>query len=126
MGGDGAARAQLAQICVRGRADQAAPAGSIREARNRVCAAVPERGLGLVAGRRARHLPVHLSSLPDLYAMRRSWVVDGLGEAGFATLAHELKPSELWSLLLAVMEQRSRARSPAAVRQQWESDRFVQ
>jgi hypothetical protein len=55
----------------------------------------------------------------------RRWVVDGLGDAAFAKLAHDLKPSELWSLLLGVMEQRSRVRSPTAVRQQWESDRFV-
>lgn len=34
--------------------------------------------------------------------------------------------TELWSLLLAVMEQRAAQRSPATVRQQWENDRFVQ
>jgi hypothetical protein len=55
----------------------------------------------------------------------RRWVVEGLGEAGFATLAHDLKPSELVSLLLGVMERRSRARSPTDVRRQLKSDRFV-
>lgn len=34
--------------------------------------------------------------------------------------------TELWSLLLAVMEQRAAQRTPAMVRQQWEHDRFVQ
>jgi len=41
-------------------------------------------------------------------------------------LTQGLAATELWSLLLAVLEQRAAQRSPATVRQQWESDRFVQ
>jgi hypothetical protein len=41
-------------------------------------------------------------------------------------LAHGLAATELWSLLLWVLEQRAAQRTPAIVRQQWESDRFVQ
>jgi hypothetical protein len=41
-------------------------------------------------------------------------------------LTQDLPATELWSLLLAVMEQRAAQRTPALVRQQWESDRFVQ
>lgn len=41
-------------------------------------------------------------------------------------LAEGLAPSALWSLLLEVFERRAAQRSPATVRQQWESDRFVQ
>lgn len=41
-------------------------------------------------------------------------------------LAKGLAATELWSLLLSVLEQRAAQRTPALVRQQWESDRFVQ
>jgi hypothetical protein len=41
-------------------------------------------------------------------------------------LTQDLAATELWSLLLAVLEQRAAQRTPAMVRQQWESDRFVQ
>ncbi|MBM0107296.1 hypothetical protein JM946_21370 [Steroidobacter sp. S1-65] len=41
-------------------------------------------------------------------------------------LAEDLAPTALWSLLLDVFERRAAQRSPAMVRQQWESDRFVQ
>lgn len=41
-------------------------------------------------------------------------------------LAQGLAATELWSLLLSVLEQRAAQRTPAMVRQQWESDRFVQ
>lgn len=41
-------------------------------------------------------------------------------------LTQGLAATELWSLLLSVLEQRAAQRSPATVRQQWQSDRFVQ
>lgn len=41
-------------------------------------------------------------------------------------LSQGMAATELWSLLLAVLEQRAAQRSPAKVRQQWENDRFVQ
>lgn len=41
-------------------------------------------------------------------------------------LAQNLAASELWSLLLSVLEQRAAQRTPATVRHQWQSDRFVQ
>lgn len=41
-------------------------------------------------------------------------------------LAQGMAATELWSLLLSVLEQRATQRTPAMVRRQWESDRFVQ
>lgn len=41
-------------------------------------------------------------------------------------LTQGLAATELWSLLLSVLEQRAAQRTPATVRQQWETDRFVQ
>lgn len=41
-------------------------------------------------------------------------------------LTQGMAASELWSLLLAVVENRAAQRTPAMVRQQWEHDRFVQ
>lgn len=41
-------------------------------------------------------------------------------------LAQGMAATELWSLLLSVLEQRAAQRPPSAVRQQWETDRFVQ
>jgi len=42
------------------------------------------------------------------------------------TLTQGLTATELWSLLLSVLEQRAAQRTPAMVRQQWQNDRFVQ
>ncbi|MBL8266344.1 hypothetical protein [Steroidobacter sp.] len=41
-------------------------------------------------------------------------------------LAQGIAGTELWSLLLAVLESRAAARTPATVRRQWDTDRFVQ
>lgn len=41
-------------------------------------------------------------------------------------LAQGMAATELWSLLLSVLEQRAAQRPPSVVRQQWETDRFVQ
>jgi len=50
----------------------------------------------------------------------------GIDETLRQALAQGLPATELWSLLLWVFEQRAQQRSPATVRSQWESDRFVQ
>ncbi|MFC4311349.1 hypothetical protein ACFPN2_19780 [Steroidobacter flavus] len=41
-------------------------------------------------------------------------------------LAQGMAATELWSLLLSVLEQRAAQRTPSMVRQQWKTDRFVQ
>jgi hypothetical protein len=51
----------------------------------------------------------------------RSWARAGLDEAAYSALAKGMAASELWSLLLGVAEQRATQRTPATVRQQWES-----
>ena len=56
----------------------------------------------------------------------RPWSTADIGEALRGALAQGLAASELWSLLLSVLESWAAQRSPAAVRQQWENDRFVQ
>jgi hypothetical protein len=56
----------------------------------------------------------------------RSWSREGLGEAAYAALASGLPASEVWSMLLGVLEERARQRTPANLCQQWERDRFVQ
>lgn len=55
----------------------------------------------------------------------RTWAVSGLGETAHAALSKGLPASEVWSLLLDVLEQRAGQRNPARLLQQWESDRFV-
>ncbi|HKE96703.1 MAG TPA: hypothetical protein VKB34_20505, partial [Povalibacter sp.] len=40
-------------------------------------------------------------------------------------LAQQLPASQLWSLLLWVMQQRAAQRKPATLQQQWQNDRFV-
>lgn len=56
---------------------------------------------------------------------RRKWVTKGLDAGSLRALAETLAPSELWSLLLWVAEQRAARRTPAAVQKQWSNDRFV-
>lgn len=56
----------------------------------------------------------------------RTWTTAGFSESAYAALASGLRASEVWSLLLSALERRARQRTPAAVMQQWESDRFVQ
>jgi hypothetical protein len=55
----------------------------------------------------------------------RRWVTEAIDERAVQALARELSASELWSFLLWVAEQRSLARSTAALQQQWQQDRFV-
>jgi hypothetical protein len=49
----------------------------------------------------------------------------GLEDAAYAALANGLAASDLWSLLLGVIEQRAAQRTASSVKQQWERDRFV-
>jgi hypothetical protein len=49
-----------------------------------------------------------------------------IDEALRHALSQGIAATELWSLLLSVLEQRAAQRTPASVRQQWETDRFVQ
>jgi hypothetical protein len=56
----------------------------------------------------------------------RSWSREGLGAAALEALSSGMPASEVWSLLLGVLEERARRRTPASLRQQWERDRFVQ
>jgi len=58
-------------------------------------------------------------------AADRAWIATGIDAIALASLAKRMPASELWSLLLAVVEQRAAARSPSTVQHQWESDRFV-
>src|SRR5262245_43015188 len=53
------------------------------------------------------------------------WDRNELDEAARAAMSEGLAASTLWSVLLAVMEQRARRR-PAALLEQWRQDRFVQ
>lgn len=57
---------------------------------------------------------------------RRSWPSAGIGKEAFDALAEGLSASELWSLLLEVLERRATSRTPAQLLQQWERDGFVQ
>jgi hypothetical protein len=55
----------------------------------------------------------------------RSWRTAGLDDAAAAALFETLSASEVWSLLLEVMDRRARQRSPAHLTQQWERDAFI-
>lgn len=55
----------------------------------------------------------------------RSWVTKGLSETDFADLASGRPASELWSLLLGVMEHQAGQRSPADLLRQWKRDPFT-
>jgi hypothetical protein len=55
----------------------------------------------------------------------RDWIASTVGEATFAQLAEQLPGSELQSLLLEVMRERARVRTPAEVLAQYRRDRFV-
>ena len=55
-----------------------------------------------------------------------SWATAGFGESAYAALAHGMAASEVWSLLLRAMRERAERRTPGALAQQWDNDRFVQ
>jgi hypothetical protein len=56
----------------------------------------------------------------------RPWARAGLDQQARDALASGLSASEVWSLLMNVLESRATSRTPASLRQQWEQDRFVQ
>lgn len=55
----------------------------------------------------------------------RDWVRAGIGEAAHAALAEGLPASEVWSLLLDVLDRRARQRTPADLVRQWARDGFT-
>jgi hypothetical protein len=55
----------------------------------------------------------------------RSWTSAGIGEAARAALVEGLPASELWSLLLGVLERRAAERTPASLLRHWERDGFT-
>jgi hypothetical protein len=61
----------------------------------------------------------------DKSAAHRAWVTRGIDPQALAALTSVMPASELWSLLLQVIERRAAERKVAALLQQWESDRFV-
>jgi len=56
----------------------------------------------------------------------RSWTDAGLGADIREALVSGLPGHELWSLLMGVLEARAARRTPASLREQWKTDRFVQ
>jgi hypothetical protein len=56
----------------------------------------------------------------------RTWAGAGLDPLAREALASGMPASEVWSLLMGVLEERARARTPASLREQWRQDRFVQ
>jgi hypothetical protein len=56
----------------------------------------------------------------------RTWTGTRLDPLAREALASGLPASEVWSLLMGVLEERARARTPASLREQWQQDRFVQ
>jgi hypothetical protein len=61
----------------------------------------------------------------DKTIAHRTWVTRGIDPQALAALTSEMPASELWSLLLAVVERRAAERKVAHLLQQWEVDRFV-
>lgn len=58
-------------------------------------------------------------------ADERRWAVDGISEDSYQALAKGLSASELWSLLLEVLNTRASQRTPASLADQWQRDGFV-
>jgi hypothetical protein len=56
----------------------------------------------------------------------RAWTLRGIDAKTMRQLTKEMPATELWSLLLGVIEQRASTRAMAAVADQWRDDRFVQ
>ena len=56
---------------------------------------------------------------------KRSWATSGIDAASLSALATQMPATELWSLLLNVVEQRAASRTAATLTQQWAQDRFV-
>lgn len=56
---------------------------------------------------------------------RARWITRGIDADALSALTDQLPASQLWSLLLWVMEQRTARRTASAVQHQWATDRFV-
>ncbi|HEY3498091.1 MAG TPA: hypothetical protein VGK73_25505 [Polyangiaceae bacterium] len=56
----------------------------------------------------------------------RTWLDAGIGEGAWNALRNELLPSELWSLLLGVLEARAASRAPADLLEQYERDGYTE
>lgn len=55
-----------------------------------------------------------------------SWPTHGIDPALLKQLREEIAPTQLWSLLLSIIERRAEVRDAAALARQWEQDRFVE
>jgi hypothetical protein len=55
----------------------------------------------------------------------RSWATAGFDPAATAALFETLPASEVWSLLLEVMDRRAKQRSPSDLTRQWDRDGFT-
>jgi hypothetical protein len=55
-----------------------------------------------------------------------NWATAGFGESAYAALARGMPASEVWSLLMSAIKERAEHRTPGALSQQWQTDRFVQ
>jgi hypothetical protein len=70
---------------------------------------------------------MHRAGMPSYVMTEQSkWGRGRLGQEALDALACGLPASELWSLLLSVMEARAQQRGGATLREQWRNDRFVQ
>lgn len=58
--------------------------------------------------------------------MERTWSRASTGAVDYTALATGLAATELWSLLMDVIERRAEQCTPTDVRQKWQRDRFVQ
>ncbi len=56
----------------------------------------------------------------------RSWSTSGIDEDALAALAEGLPASEVWTLLLEIVDRRAGRRAPRDLRAQWAHDRFTQ
>ncbi len=55
----------------------------------------------------------------------RTWRTAGLDDRASAALLEKWPASEVWSLLLEVMERRAKQRTPSDLARQWERDGFT-
>ena len=67
---------------------------------------------------------IPMSNDPEI-PVDRDWITRAIDPEVIRSLAQTLPATELWSLLLVVMEQRAAARTPTTVTRQWQTDRFV-
>src|SRR6476661_3300010 len=115
-----------AGVIGRGASEPAEAAPDARDAGNR------RAGPSGSAHRADRHLRdsarPHRHHLSDEPAMGsdRSWSTSGIDEDALAALAEGLPASEVWTLLLEIVDRRAARRAPRDLRAQWAHDRFTQ